>query len=200
MARDYLETRREFLKKSVIGGATFYFLPIVGCHEEEPIPPTQVLDSSWPHVCRIPVSEEDFVALAIAEAIVPGFKHGAGPGAVDLCALDLITDPTLPVHKIMPLLAFIMNLQSWIRYGKPFPDLDLDPRYRVLQETQKDFPIVVQAYRFIRSAFYSDYKGLEGMQWLGYPGPKLSGYTADPDYSVGKPPGLIEIASQGSLP
>ena len=200
MSQHFLETRREFIKKSMIGGATFYLLPIIGCDEEEPIPPSQVLDSSWPHVCKIPVTGEDFVALAIAEAIVPGLKQGAGPGAVDLCVLDLISDPTLPVYKLFPILAFVMNLQSGIGYGKPFPELDLDERHQVLKKTQEDFPIVLQAYRFIRSAFYSDYKGSEGMQWMGYPGPKLNGYTGDSDYSIGKPPGLIEIAVQGSLP
>ncbi len=137
---------------------------------------------------------------AILETVVPGAETDpeAAPGAIEACAMNLLSDGAFPFRENAQLISGLMDGLATAAHGVPFAALPPNEREPLLIEAQESLPLLRLAYRAIRSAFYGGaYNGV-GLDYVGFPGPNL-GYRHLPEFSFRKPVSK-ELTDEGWMP
>lgn len=138
--------------------------------------------------CLNPEEWHQKVLHAFCDTIVPGRNSDpeGSPGAIDVCALNLLYDDSLMFKKVAPLFAEIIEGRAREIYGRSFIHLSLQEREEVIEVCLEEQPLLILVIRLIKSAFYAGGYSSEGMKYMGYPGPNY-GYFNDPEFSFRKP-------------
>ena len=153
--------------------------------------------------CRKPRTHEEETMEAVAATIIPGPEVDPDGivGAVEVCALNVVYDPTFYIKPLIPLLVKDLDFWSLFGHGKQFKQLPGDKRLEVLRDRYEHaiFPLN-QAYYLVvvtvKGAFYAAPFSTEGLDSLDYPGPTI-GY--DVRCSFGRPMSS-EMTPDGNLP
>lgn len=128
-----------------------------------------------PGACMKPESQVEKILAAMVDTIVPGpdTDPAGDPGGLESCAINMLMDGNYPFREQAGILADLMDLLAQGDYQAGFLDITYEQRIQVLLKAEQSMPLLIMAYRAIRSAFFGGaYNGI-GLEYMKYPGPNL---------------------------
>jgi predicted component of type VI protein secretion system len=190
-------SRRGFIVRTAQAFAGAAAWAVVGCGTEvaEDGPPPD--DPSLPSLGGAPDTLHGWTIAAFCDTVVPGAwrdPEGA-PGAIDVGAVALFFDETLPAATYVPLLATMLDSYAGNLVGHTFIEATPSEREEVLETLLDQVDLVEFAVQLAKLAYYVSEPAEEH---LGYPGPN-PGYVHDPDFTFGVALST-EITEDGNLP
>jgi hypothetical protein len=189
-------SRRTFLRAAqAFAGAAAWAATGCGSGASEDGPPPD--DTPLPSLGGAPDTMHGWTIAAFCDTVVPGAwrdPEGA-PGAIDVDAVALFFDETLPAATYVPLLATMLDSYAGNLVGHTFIEADPGEREVVLETLLDEVNLVEFAVQLAKLAYYVS-EPAEAR--LGYPGPN-PGYVDDPDFSFGAAVST-EITEDGNLP
>ncbi|MBI2061283.1 MAG: hypothetical protein HYT87_16210 [Nitrospirae bacterium] len=181
--------RRSFLL--AVGQAML--LPLVGaCAKRSEDEPNVFFGS-----CQKPTNHEEETLLALADTVIPSAKEDPRglPGAAEVCPLEQLYDPMLPLAAAAPLIVTFLDDQAKKKYGAEYKTLGLEERTEVTKSIEATLPLLGYLFKFIRGVYYTSPVAYAA---LGFPGNNL-GYINHPDFSLREPLGE-EMTPDGNMP
>lgn len=192
--RRFLETACDWSMRVLLGSVA------AGAARAGALEPGGFARTPLPGACLRAETPLEKTLTAVLETVVPGAETDPDqtPGAVEACAMNLLSDGAFPFRENAQLMAGLVDGLATAAHGVPFAQLEPALRETVLLEAQESLPLLRLAYKAIRSAFYGGaYNGV-GLDYVGYPGPNL-GYRHLPEFSFRKALSK-ELTDEGWMP
>lgn len=127
---------------------------------------------------------------ALVDTFIP--SEPDSPGAAEVCALDVIRDPSYRFSLALPVMIAGLDGMGILRHGRLFKDLSsaqqasiVEFKFRIPAERE----IYLLALVLTRLAYYGAVWSDAGIRSFGYPGPS-AGYQCS--YSYNRDPGTDE--------